>query len=45
MEIENAIFQELEGKQKIFKMAMEKSWSLVWKNFEISYTRRRLVSY
>ena len=34
MEIENAIFQDLVsfGKEKIFRMAMEKFWIFVWKN-------------
>ena len=34
MEIENAIFQDLEsfGKGRIFKMAMEKFWIFVEKN-------------
>ena len=35
MEIENAIFQDLEsvGKERILKMAMEMLWIFVWKNF------------
>ena len=35
MEIENAIFQDLEsfGKEIIFKIAMEKFRIFVWKNF------------
>ena len=34
MEIENAIFQDLESfrKDRIFKLAMEKFWIFVWKN-------------
>ena len=36
MEIENAIFQDLEnfGKERITKLAMEKFWIFVWKNSE-----------
>ena len=35
IEIENAIFQDLEsfGKERIFKMAVEKFWIFVWKNY------------
>ena len=34
-EIENTIFQVLDsfGKERIFKMAMEKFWILIWKNY------------
>ena len=34
MEIENAIFQDLEifGKERIFKMNMEKFWIFVWRD-------------
>ena len=34
VEIENSIFQDLEsfGKERIFKMAMEKFWISVWEN-------------
>jgi len=34
MEIENAFFQDLEsfGKERIFKMVIEKFWIFVWKN-------------
>ena len=36
MEIDNAIFQDLEsfGKEKISKVALEKFWIFVWKNFK-----------
>ena len=38
MEIDNAIFQNLEsfGKEKLFKMAMEKFWIFAWANSKIS---------
>ena len=33
MEIENAIFQDLENfGKRIFEMAVEKFWTFVWKN-------------
>ena len=36
MEIENAVFQDLEsfGKEKIFKMAMERFSIFIWKNYK-----------
>ena len=38
LEIDNAVFQDLEssGKERVFKMAMEKYWIFVWKNSEVS---------
>ena len=38
MEIDSEIFQHLEsfGKEKFFKMAMEKFWIFVWENSKIS---------
>ena len=38
MEIDSAIFQDLGsfGKEKFFKMAMEKCWIFVWGNSKIS---------
>ena len=36
--MENAIFQDLEsfGKERIFKMAMEKFWIFAWKILKVS---------
>ena len=38
MEIDNAIFLDLEsfGKERFFKMAMEKFWIFIWRNSEMS---------
>ena len=38
MEIGNATFQDLEsfGKEKFFKLVVEKFWIFVWENSEIS---------
>ena len=37
MEINNAIFQDLEsfGKEKFFKMVLEKFWIFIWENSKV----------
>ena len=39
MEIDNSLFQDMEsyGKERFFKMAMEKRWIFVWENSMISF--------
>ena len=47
MEIDYAIYQDLDsfGREKFFKMAMEKFWIFVWENCRISENAYCSVSY
>ena len=47
MEIDNAIFQDLERfeKERFFRTAVEKFWIFVWRNSKISYNGSNLVYY